>query len=130
MGRGKTSDGVLDVDLAFPVEMGGPGGATNPEQLLAIGYAACFESAMGVVARRERADVGDVKIESTVVLRDNDEKGYELDVALDVTMPSVDDTDTAVRIVEAAHEVCAYSNATRGNVNMKLTANGRAIDCE
>ena len=126
-GHGTTSDGALEVDLTLPIEMGGPGGATNPEQLFAVGYAACFESAIAVAARRERAEVGDVTIASTVMLLPNEAKGFDLAVALRVTLPSVDDVEAAERIVEAAHRVCPYSNATRGNIDVTLTANGASI---
>src|SRR5277367_911440 len=86
-GHGHSSDGALEVDLRLPAEMGGPGGGTNPEQLFAVGYAACFEGALGVVARRERADVGEVSIESGVSLFPNSStKGFDLGVSLDVTL--------------------------------------------
>jgi lipoyl-dependent peroxiredoxin len=126
-GHGLTSDGALDVQLRMPVEMGGQGGGTNPEQLFAVGYAACFEGALGVVSRRERAEVGDVSIDSRVRLITTEERGFNVAVDLDVTLPQVTDTEQAVRIVAAAHEVCPYSNATRGNVEVKLTANGQDV---
>src|SRR5881275_3700921 len=113
-GRSATDDGVLEVDLAVPREMGGPGGATNPEQLFAVGYAACFESALGVVGRRERAEVGDVSVDSRVSLLPTGERGFKLAVELDVTLPQVQDPEQAARIVAAGHQVCPYSNATRG----------------
>jgi osmotically inducible protein OsmC len=127
-GHGHTSDGVLDVQLRLPKEMGGEETGTNPEQLFAVGYAACFEGALGVVGRRERAEVGDVSIDSRVSLLPTAERGFSLAVELDVTLPEVDDPEQAVRIVLAAHQVCPYSNATRGNIDVKLTANGRAVD--
>jgi Ohr subfamily peroxiredoxin len=126
-GHGRTSDGALDVQLRSPVEMGGEGGGTNPEQMFAVGYAACFEGAIGVAGRREKVEVGDVSIESRVSLSPTEERGFGLGVELDVTLPHVTDPDQAVRIVEAAHKVCPYSNATRGNIEVKLTANGRAV---
>jgi lipoyl-dependent peroxiredoxin len=126
-GHGRTSDGALDVQLRSPKEMGGEGGGTNPEQLFAVGYAACFESALGVVGRRERAEVGDVSIISRVSLLPTAERGFSLAVELDVTLPQVQDREQAARIVAAAHEVCPYSNATRGNIDVTLTANGHAI---
>jgi Ohr subfamily peroxiredoxin len=127
-GHGQTSDGALDVQLRVPKEMGGEGGGTNPEELFAVGYAACFEGAIGVVGRRERVEVGDVSITSRVSLHPTEEQGFTLAVGLDVTLPQVSDPDTAVRIVAAAHEVCPYSNATRGNIDVRLTANGRAVE--
>src|SRR3982074_2197007 len=126
-GHGVTSDGALDVQIRVPVEMGGPGGGTNPEQLFAVGYAACFESALGTVARRERAEVGDVSIDSRVSLLPTEERGFKLAVELNVTLPQVDDSEQAARLVAAAHQVCPYSNATRGNIDVTLTANGQGI---
>jgi lipoyl-dependent peroxiredoxin len=126
-GHGRTSDGNLDVQLRFPKEMGGAGDGTNPEQLFAVGYAACFEGALGVIGRREHAEVGDVSISSRVSLLPTEARGFQLAVALDVTLPQVADPDEAVRIVAAAHEVCPYSNATRGNIEVVLTANGRRV---
>jgi Ohr subfamily peroxiredoxin len=107
--------------------MGGEGGGTNPEELFAVGYAECFESALGVVGRRERAEVGDVSIDSRVSLLPTKERGYSLAVELDVTLPQVLDPDQAARIVAAAHQVCPYSNATRGNIDVTLTVNGHAV---
>ncbi|HEX3459969.1 MAG TPA: organic hydroperoxide resistance protein [Acidimicrobiales bacterium] len=126
-GHGVTSDGALDVQLRMPKEMGGEGGGTNPEQLFAVGYAACFESALGVVARREKVEVGDVSIDSRVNLLPTEERGFKLSVELDVTLPGVQDAGEAVKIVAASHQVCPYSNATRGNIDVKLTANGHEV---
>jgi Ohr subfamily peroxiredoxin len=111
-----------------PVEMGGPGGGTNPEQLFAVGYAACFEGALGVVARRAKADTGDAAIDSEVSLSPDGQGGFELSVNLDVTLPSIADSAEAVELVRAAHSVCPYSNATRGNIEVTLTANGAPVD--
>ncbi len=127
-GHGHTSDGALDVDLRLPAEMGGSGGGTNPEQLFAVGYAACFEGALGVVARRAHAEAGDVAIDSEVSLSPDGKGGFLLSVGLDVTLPSVSDTAAAVELVRAAHQVCPYSNATRGNIDVALTANGAAVE--
>jgi Ohr subfamily peroxiredoxin len=126
-GHGRTSDGALDVQLRSPVELAGDGGATNPEQLFAIGYAACFESAIGVVARREHADVGDLSIDSRVSLVPLEGGGFQLAAALDVRLPQVSDDEQAIRVVAAAHRVCPYSNATRGNIDVELRANGHAV---
>jgi osmotically inducible protein OsmC len=126
-GHGRTSDGALDARLRPPAEIGGEAGGTNPEQLFAVGYAACFESAIGVIGRRERAEVGDVSIASRVMLSPTEDRGFGIGVELDVTLPQVDDPELAARIVAAAHEVCPYSNATRGNIEVALTANGRAL---
>ena len=126
-GHGRTNDGALDVQLRSPRELGGEGGGTNPEQLFAVGFAACFESALGVVGRRERVEVGDVSIQSRVSLLPTEERGYKLAVELDVTLPQVPDPGQAERIVAAADQVCPYSNATRGNIEVTLTANGHGI---
>ena len=126
-GHGRTSDGVLDVQLRPPVEMGGEGGGTNPEQLFAIGYAACFESAIGAAGRREHVDVGDVSIDSHVSLLPTGDGGFKLAVALDVTLPQLEDPEQAGRIIAAAHQICPYSNATRGNIDVELTANGHVV---
>jgi lipoyl-dependent peroxiredoxin len=126
-GHGRTNDAALDVQLRTPPEMGGEGGGTNPEQLFAVGYAACFEGALGVVARREHTELGDVSIDSQVSLIPNQERGYGIGVALHVSLPGVPDLEQAVRIVADAHRVCPYSNATRGNVEVELTANGQRV---
>jgi len=126
-GHGRTNDGALDVQLRSPKEMGGEGGGTNPEQLFAVGYAACFESALGVVGRRERAEGGDVSIDSRVSLLPTAERGFILAVELDVTLPKIRDREQATRLVAAARHVCPYSNATRGNIDVTLTANGHAV---
>ena len=127
-GHGKTTDGVLEVDLRTPKEMGGEGGGTNPEQLFAVGYAACFEGAIGVIARRTKSEVGDVAIDSKVNLLPTEDRGFKLSVGLDVSLPSVDDIDTAKEIVAGAHKVCPYSQATRGNIDVTLTVNGQPVD--
>ena len=122
-GHGKTSDGALDVQLRPPTE----GGGTNPEQLFAVGYAACFEGALGAAARRERVEVGDVSIESKVSLVTTDDRGYTVAVELDVRLPQIQDPEQAKQIVAAAHRICPYSNATRGNVEVTLIANGQPV---
>ena len=125
-GHGRTTDGALEVDLRVPPELGGPGEGTNPEQLFAVGYAACFEGALATVARRRRLEAGDASIASNVSLVAAEERTFTLAVQLDVTLPSVGD-DQAVELVAAAHKVCPYSNATRGNIDVTLTANGRPV---
>lgn len=127
-GHGRSSDGELEVDLRIPPEMGGPGGGTNPEELFAVGYAACFEGALGVVARRLKAEPGEVAIDSEVSLSPNGSGGFVIGVALNVTLPGIADPASAVEIVRAAHEVCPYSNATRGNIEVALTANGAPVE--
>ena len=126
-GHGRTDDGKLEVDLRLPEEMGGDGGGTNPEQLFAVGFASCFESAIGVIGRRQKAEVDDVSVDSKVSLLPTEERGFKLAVELAVTLPQVEDAEQAAEIVAAAHKVCPYSNATRGNIEVALTANGRAL---
>ncbi len=126
-GHGRTDDGNLEVDLRVPEEMGGDGGGTNPEQLFAVGFASCFESAIGVIGRRQKAEVDDVSVDSKVSLLPTEERGFKLAVELAVTLPQVEDAEQAAEIVAAAHKVCPYSNATRGNIDVALTANGQAL---
>ena len=126
-GHGRTSDGELDVQLRSPVELGGEGGGTNPEQLFAVGYAACFEGAIKAIARRQKLDADAVSIESRVDFGPAAERTFTIAVALDVTLPGFDE-EQAAEVVEAAHEVCPYSNATRGNIDVELTANGRRLE--
>src|SRR6202051_4334236 len=102
-GHGVTSDGALDVQLRTPVEMGGEGGGTNPEELFAVGAAACFEGALGVVGRRERVELGAVSIDSEVSLITTEERGFNVAVGLDVSLPGIGDPKRAVAIVAAAH---------------------------
>jgi len=123
-GHGATDDGMLDLQLRPP----GEGGGTNPEQLFAVGYAACFESALGAAARRRRLEVADAAIDSSVMLIPTKSRGYKLAVTLAVTLPSIDDGVEAMELVRTADEVCPYSNATRGNIDVALTANGHAVE--
>ena len=127
-GHGRTDDGKLEVDLRLPEEMGGDGGGTNPEQLFAVGFASCFESAIGVIGRRQKAEVDDVSVDSKVSLLPTEERGFKLAVELAVTLPQVEDAGQAAQIVAAAHKVCPYSNATRGNIDVTVTANGKPVD--
>ncbi len=122
-GKGRTDDGQLEVDLRIPQEMGGPGGGTNPEQLFAVGYAACFQSAMGVAARRERVDVSGSTVRSRVHIGPVEGGAFGLAVVLEVEIPGAD-REAAQRVVEAAHLVCPYSNATRGNVDVDVRVVG------
>jgi lipoyl-dependent peroxiredoxin len=125
-GHGVSSDGRLEVDLRMPVEMGGEGDGTNPEQLFAVGYAACFEGALGSAARRAKVELGEVAIDSEVSLVAADERTYTIAVELRVRLGDHGD-DEAVELVAEAHRVCPYSNATRGNIEVVLTANGRPV---
>ena len=123
-GHGRTDDGHLEVEVRPP---GGEAG-TNPEQLFAVGYAACFGSAMEVVARRLKLEAADHAIDSAVELWPTAERGFKLAVRLDITTPSIDDPEHAAELVRRAHDVCPYSNATRGNIDVTLTVNGRPLD--
>jgi osmotically inducible protein OsmC len=125
-GHGRTTDGALEVDLRLPPELGGQGGGTNPEQLFAIGFASCFESAIGAVARRMRLEPQDIAIDSRVNLHPTPERGFKLSVLLIVTMTGLEGAQ-AKDVVEAAHHVCPYSNATRGNIDVDITVNGEPI---
>jgi Ohr subfamily peroxiredoxin len=126
-GHGHTSDSGLELNLRVPKEMGGTGGGTNPEELFAVGYAACFESALAVIARRRHLDAGEVTIDSAVSLLPTGDGGFNLAVTLDVALTSVADPATAAELVRAAHGVCPYSNATRGNIDVTLLLRGVPI---
>ncbi|MFF0153216.1 organic hydroperoxide resistance protein [Micromonospora sp. NPDC005203] len=119
-GHVETSDGTLALDLAVPKEMGGAGGAANPEQLFAAGYAACFHSALRLVGRRAKADVSDSVVAAEVGIGPNGSGGFGLTVRLVVDLPAVS-REIAEQLVEQAHQVCPYSNATRGNIDVALT---------
>ena len=120
-GHTRSSDGVLDLDLAVPKEMGGPGGPhTNPEQLFAAGYAACFHSAIKGVAARQKITLTDTAITVDVGIGPNGNGGFGLSVAIEAELPGLDEA-AAKALIEAAHQVCPYSNATRGNVDVNLT---------
>ncbi|WNI26370.1 organic hydroperoxide resistance protein [Streptomyces sp. ITFR-16] len=118
-GRAVSSDGKLDLQLAVPVEMGGNGQGTNPEQLFAAGYAACFASALGVVGRQAKVDVTDAAVTGEVGIGKQGE-GFGLAVTLRVELPESVDEATGRKLVEQAHQVCPYSNATRGNIPVEL----------
>ncbi|MEV6026247.1 organic hydroperoxide resistance protein [Streptomyces sp. NPDC052036] len=118
-GRAVSSDGKLDLDLAVPVEMGGNGKGTNPEQLFAAGYAACFASALGLVGRAAKVDVSDAAVTGEVSIGKQGE-AFGLAVTLRVELPESVDQETGRKLVEQAHQVCPYSNATRGNIPVEL----------
>jgi Ohr subfamily peroxiredoxin len=123
-GHGRTSDGRLDVDLSVPVEMDGPGGpGTNPEQLFAVGYAACFQSALEGVARGRRLDTSGSRITSRVGIGSTGHGGFTLSVSLDLHAPHLSPAEAA-DLMAQAHERCPYSNATRGNIEVKLMVDG------
>ena len=119
-GHARSEDGILDVDMRVPREMGGSGGAANPEMLFAAGYAACFHSALKVVARQEKVGVDGSEVAASVGIGPLDNGGFGLAVELRVSVPDLD-RDTAEKLIARAHEVCPYSNATRGNIPVTLT---------
>lgn len=120
-GQARTDDGLLDISLAIPKEMGGPGGATNPEQLFAAGWASCFHSALKAVAAQRKVKVADSAVVAAVQVQKTDEGGFTLSAALHAELPGVDQT-TADQLVEGAHAICPYSNATRGNIPVTVDA--------
>ncbi|QLY33632.1 organic hydroperoxide resistance protein [Nocardia huaxiensis] len=119
-GRSVSSDGYLDLKLAQPKAVGGTGDGTNPEQLFAMGYSACFASALQVVARTQKADLGDTSVTADVSLNKDDETGFGISVVLRVELPEHLQNETGRALVEAAHQVCPYSKATRGNIPVEL----------
>lgn len=118
-GKVTSSDGVLDLRIERPKEMGGRGGATNPEQLFAAGYSACFDSALNMVLRQERLRAESTAVTAEVSMGSNDNGGYKLAVKLFVEVKGVD-RKLAEEAMEKAHYVCPYSNATRGNIEVEL----------
>ncbi len=119
-GRVATSDGSFALDLAIPKEMGGSGDGTNPEQLFAAGYAACFHSALQGVARAQKVKIEDSSVGGRVQIGPNGDGGYQLAVLLEVVLPGLEH-DQAQALADAAHQVCPYSNATRGNIDVTIT---------
>ena len=117
-GTAKTDDGKLDVKLAYPPALGGDGNGTNPEQLFAAGYGACFTGALGLVARNEKVALGDHSVDVSVDLI-KDAPSFKIGVTLTLNAPDVDRA-VAQDLLEKAHQVCPYSKATRGNVEVKL----------
>ncbi|WP_033542419.1 organic hydroperoxide resistance protein [Planococcus sp. CAU13] len=120
-GRVVSEDNVLDLQLVSPKELGGPGGeGTNPEQLFAAGYSACFDGALNLVIKREKADVSSTSIKADVhFLKDESDNGFKIAVTLNAHLEGVDEA-TAKDLVEKAHQVCPYSKATRGNIDVEL----------
>jgi lipoyl-dependent peroxiredoxin len=116
-GHAETTDGLLKVDLALPKELGGPGGATNPEQLFAAGYAACFESSLRFLANRDKLPLRDAAVTATVQILPTETGAFRLGVALHSEIQGLDHA-AAEALVHAADAVCPYSNAIRGNVDV------------
>ncbi|WP_068053058.1 organic hydroperoxide resistance protein [Nocardia xishanensis] len=125
-GRGRTTDGQLDLSLRQPKALGGNGDGANPEQLFAIGYAACFGTTLALVGQRSKLQADDARIDSSVALIPNDGGRFELGVELHISLPSVT-TEQAIELVKAAHQVCPYSNATRNNIDVALVVNGNRL---
>ncbi|HEX3794164.1 MAG TPA: organic hydroperoxide resistance protein [Acidimicrobiales bacterium] len=119
-GHARSDDGFIDLDLRIPTEMGGQGGATNPEELFAAGYAACFHSALKLVAGRQKLDVSGTEVSASIGIGPNDSGGFGLAAELVVYAPKLDRA-TAQALTEEAHKVCPYSNATRGNIEVTLS---------
>jgi Ohr subfamily peroxiredoxin len=115
----RSSDGILDLQLALPPGLGGPGGKTNPEQLFAAGYAACFHSALKRVAAEHKVSVKDATVTADVGIGPSDKGGFALDVDLAIVLPHATEEE-AEKVVKAAHQLCPYSNATRGNIDVRL----------
>ena len=125
-GHARTSDGRVEVDLDIPKEMGGSGGpGTNPEQLFAIGYAACFQTSLLRFAAGRKLDLGSSRITALVGIGPVEQGGFGLAVALDLDAPGIE-RDEAVELMNRAHEACPYSRATRGNIEVTLTVGGAA----
>ena len=119
-GRAVSSDGQLDLTLAMPPALGGDGKGTNPEQLFAAGYAACFASALGLVGRQAKVDTSEASVTAEVSIGSNGQGGFGLAVVLRVELPDSLQDGTGRELVEQAHQVCPYSNATRGNIPVEL----------
>ncbi|MFD1722701.1 organic hydroperoxide resistance protein [Amnibacterium endophyticum] len=119
-GHVRTTDGLIDLDLATPPQMGGSGAGTNPEQLFAAGYAACFHSALQGVARQRNASLGDSSVGARVSLHRTDDGGVGLAVELEVVIPELP-RDEAQELADLAHQACPYSKATRGNIEVRVS---------
>ena len=125
-GHTESSDGVLAANLTIPKEMGGDGAVgTNPEQLFAAGYAACFGSALDYLANQRKIETGTVRVTATVGIGPNDTGSFSLSTALNVEVPALSQAD-AEALVHAAHQVCPYSNAVKNNIDVAITVQGKA----
>lgn len=124
-GQVTTDDNMLDLALSYPKEMGGTGEATNPEQLFAAGYSACFSNAIIHVAREMKIKLTQAPVSAEVGIGPNEAGGFALTVALSVTLEL--EEEQAQQLVKTAHQVCPYSNAVKGNIDVKLTVNGTAL---
>lgn len=120
-GHVKSDDGLIDVDLRRPVEMGGPGGATNPEELFAAGYSACFQGAMGIVAKKSDVNIDESTVTAVVTLGTALGGALTLAVVMEVHIPDIPIEQTQ-ELADGAHQLCPYSNATRGNIEVTIVA--------
>ncbi|UAK31820.1 organic hydroperoxide resistance protein [Nocardia asteroides] len=118
-GHARSTDGKIDVGLSAPKEMGGSGEGTNPEQLFAAGYAACFHSALRLVGKQAQANIDDSAVGAKVGIGTNGAGGFGLAVTLEVSLPHLSRED-AQALADKAHQVCPYSNATRGNIDVQV----------
>jgi lipoyl-dependent peroxiredoxin len=119
-GHATSEDGILDLDLTAPKETGGPGTGTNPEQLFAVGYSACFQGALGLAAKRAGVDTSGSKVTAEVGFGPEGDS-YGITVDLKIAIPDVD-LGRAQELADAAHQLCPYSKATRGTVPVTVTA--------
>ncbi|CAH7027902.1 Organic hydroperoxide resistance protein [Vibrio chagasii] len=124
-GQVSTDDNLLSVALSYPKEMGGSGEATNPEQLFAAGYSACFSNALLHVAKEMKIKIASAPTTATVGIGPNENGGFALTVSLAIELDLAQ--EEAVTLVKSAHQICPYSNAVRGNIDVKLSVNGQAL---
>lgn len=124
-GNVKTEDGLLNVDLSYPKEMGGSGTATNPEQLFAAGYSACFSNAILHVAKEMKISIKEAPVSAEIGIGPNETGGFALTASLDVSLDL--EQAQAIELVKVAHQVCPYSNAVRGNIDVAVSVNGVAL---
>jgi Ohr subfamily peroxiredoxin len=120
-GHVRSADGIIDEDLRVPQSLGGPGGATNPEQLFAAGYSACFHGALRAIARERKVEIDTTTVDAAVSLEKDDDGGFKIAVVLNAHVPGLDQA-AADELVHAAHQFCPYSKATRGNIDVQVTA--------
>ncbi|MDL2231690.1 organic hydroperoxide resistance protein [Porphyromonadaceae bacterium OttesenSCG-928-L07] len=123
-GHVKSESGFVDMDLKMPKEMGGPGGATNPEELFAAGYSACFNGALNLAARMKRIRTGEVSVSIAVSLGKNSDGALQLAARIDANVPGVT-PEVAKELVEQAHTICPYSRSIKGNVEVELHATNK-----
>jgi osmotically inducible protein OsmC len=123
-GAARSADGHLDIKMGMPKALGGNDKGTNPEQLFAAGFAACFQSAMGVVARQRKVSIADSTIDSEVSLYPKDGGGFVLGLKMTIHIPTIDQ-NAAEGLVKEAHKICPYSNATRGNMDIGFSVKGK-----